>query len=402
MIRRRRKLDEDPGSSVKEKRRKLNEEHDDGDPGSSVKGKRKVTECENPQEEDPEPRKRKRKMKEDEDDAVEEVPRHADGAEIVLKKKKKKKGMVCDRRIVKPRGCACPLCYKKESQEDEIDPTRSMMWGYSPKRDADEVWRNQGSLCYYCYRVFMAKYNVQHTVKTLITTLGADGKQLTEFSGYREICVTQLKDSPQRWDTAVCSWQKTGGESLWSEQKGEMAMKTHTGDLWNIEDYTKRYGNIETNGLGHELRSVKNKTGVFIPAPRFIRIEENEMESIKKVHCEDDGELVLAPDQVGAKYNMIVADLSGISGVGVTLDDLLAPLPALLDARSSTEPSAKALADVDDIDDDEAGGRRRFGLQAETVVTTVGGAKDDPGKASTTPTVKFAMHSCLKTIVYRL
>ena len=157
MMRRRRKLDEDPGSSVKEKR--------------------KVTECENPQEEDPEPKRLRtgkgRKMKEDEDDAVEEVPRRTEGEEVVIKKKK---GMVCDRPIVKPKGCICSLCGKKDGEEDEIDPTRSMLWGYPLVQDQLGVWRNQGSLCYYCHRTYLGMYNNKYRVKTLIVMLGKKKK----------------------------------------------------------------------------------------------------------------------------------------------------------------------------------------------------------------------------------
>jgi len=187
------------------KRRKLNEEQVDGDPGSSVKEKRKVspmlTGAEHPQEEGPELKRSRtgkgRKMKEDEDDAVEEVPRRTEGEEVVIKKKKGTPNPFCDRPTAKPKGCICPLCGKKDSDEDEIDPTRSMLWGYSPVQDQLGVWRNQGSLCYYCHRTYLGMYNNKYRVKTLIVMLGTNGEEMTAFSAYRGICVTQLKNSAE-------------------------------------------------------------------------------------------------------------------------------------------------------------------------------------------------------------
>ena len=199
--------DGDPGSSVKEKRRKLDEEQVDGDPRKNVNEEvsqrfprfRKVSQMlagsENPQEEDPEPKRSRtskgRKMKEDEDDAVEEVPRRTEGEEVVIKKKK---GMVCDRPSVKPRGVACPLCGKKDGEEDEIESNRSMMWGYPPVQDQLGVWRNQGSLCYYCHRTYLGMYNNKYRVKTLIVMLGKKKEEMNLFLARRGIMVTQLKE----------------------------------------------------------------------------------------------------------------------------------------------------------------------------------------------------------------
>ena len=57
--------------------------------------------------------------------------------------------------------------------------------------------------------------------------------------------------------------------------------KSYKGDLWDIDAYTKKFGSLDTNGLGHQVRTISGKTGVFVPAPRIIRIEENVTETME-------------------------------------------------------------------------------------------------------------------------
>lgn len=82
-----------------------------------------------------------------------------------------------------PDGRACRLCDTPDDRPDHVHPDRLWAWGYPPGASG----KNQGKVCYYCFRVYQARYEPKGcSITKLVADIGTNEEIHKTFFGYVE------------------------------------------------------------------------------------------------------------------------------------------------------------------------------------------------------------------------
>jgi len=171
--------------------------------------------------------------------------------------------------VVLPDGRQCSICLHYDTDNDICFVARFWPWGYAPIV-IKGVLRNVGKTCFYCMRVFQAKYHPKHKIKGMPNFLGGDDKEHTKFFKHVVYCQEQGRNHTGPLSELRITWP--------NDEK--ILHNSEILDLWEepddlyipTQDYLQQYGDPATNGLGH--RSGTNKHGVMciiVPESNVMR-----------------------------------------------------------------------------------------------------------------------------------
>lgn len=255
---------------------------------------------------------------------------------------------------VVPDGRICRLCAERDDGADPVMRSCSRRWGYVTK---DSPPKNQGGHCYYCLRVFTARYQLAHkSLKAFLTHIGSDPGRRQEFLGHVETCIEQMKANG-KWDCHI-AWQP---EQELSHTASDQQIWEEPDDLYyELSEYTKSFGDPHTNGLNHTVTERQNRRGVWetcviVPQPKVYRLKRRRVESADLRRVIDHSSNAIGAGQLEANWSALAANIGEAlpQATGATLDSLLslAPKAAAVTGPQLVEtgaPPAPSAADEDD------------------------------------------------------
>lgn len=92
-------------------------------------------------------------------------------------------------------GRLCKLCNRADSEKDDVISAELIMWAYPPSEDGKPT----GMLCYFCLRVYNARYSVKYrTSDALATDMGRSEQLMKEFKAWRALLVEKMVAAGKR------------------------------------------------------------------------------------------------------------------------------------------------------------------------------------------------------------
>lgn len=128
-------------------------------------------------------------------------------------------------------------------------------------------------MCYYCQRVFQARFKAKYkSVQKLLEQFGIDVMVLRMHKHWRQVCVLA---TTQAGTLAVkITWgTEEDTRKLVTKQAQETRLEDPEDEIIPEEDYESLYGNWKTNGKGHKLVDWGGVRGVLVPGRRVWRTQ---------------------------------------------------------------------------------------------------------------------------------
>ena len=222
---------------------------------------------------------------------------------------------------VVPDGRSCSLIRKhKDTDECPSNPLKKRRWGYPPVRSGG-VWRNQGSTCASCHKVFQARYHPGKKLREMPAFLGSDPDEYARFCAFVDHVEAHVKETSD-WDSYV-RWPD---EDKILEHVSEAATSLLQPDELFVteEDYTKKFGSPTKNGKGHrrELNS-KGEPCVVMPESNVERRRHSQTEKARLRRTIDNDKNNVGEGQLEEKFGTLRSLISGaVGGTGAPLSSL--------------------------------------------------------------------------------
>lgn len=107
-------------------------------------------------------------------------------------------------------GRTCLLCEEPDTAKDLVDETRAIAWAYAPD---PKTRKNVGHVCYYCHRVFRARFQAKfRSVENLQRHFGVDLQAMQLFQHWRKTAVEAMVQQSSR-DISI-KWGTEEGATL--------------------------------------------------------------------------------------------------------------------------------------------------------------------------------------------
>ena len=248
---------------------------------------------------------------------------------------------------------SCKLCFAKDMSEDPIIMEERIWWAYPP---ADGK-KPEGHYCMYCLRVYERRYAVLHrTIEIFVAMCGSDASVYEEFKQWRVTLIEHIKSHDNN-RSARMQWSRVAAsrERLESSQKIQCVMEEPEDKVYLEEDYIKKHGNPDHNGLGHNRVQIPAqggfKRGVCVPGEQVWRIKRSRIcqASVRKVHADTaDVAGVLGADNLEANFKNFELSIFGMraSGAVMSFGSILGQTAGGAGAASSSgaDPASNPIA----------------------------------------------------------
>ena len=179
-----------------------------------------------------------------------------------------------------PRCCdgrACKSCGEKDSSHDPLaivlgiahiltHAAACRRWSYP----ADSKGRTVGTICYYCFRVFEAKYKCKgYTILTWLPMLG----QSQEEHGKVMRFVKMVEDfiGERKTFNLKLPWDDFDHKVLELKEEQVARFQAPPDAYWEYDYYVSKKGDPKTNGLGHQEAERDGKRFVIIPGSQVCK-----------------------------------------------------------------------------------------------------------------------------------
>lgn len=253
--------------------------------------------------------------------------------------------------VAVPDGRCCRLCQESDDSADPTAPSEFRAWGYPvkpPLAGSDAPPTNQGLICFYCLRVYNARFSIQYpTVKALVEALGKSEELLQQFRSYLAECVRQMCERGTR-DVHV-DWPSV--EKLKVKNKRQLLWESPTDEYWSLDEYRRDFGDPATNGKGHQTTQQQMDDGtwetfVVIPGRRIFKAKRQRVQSAELSQTVDSGTFTLGANQVKDKWAQLAQTFEGglVKATGMSLDAILAQRAPAASPQTSAPPAAVAIA----------------------------------------------------------
>ena len=156
-------------------------------------------------------------------------------------------------------GRLCVLCGFADNSPDPVFSSQHRKWGYAAR-----TGKQQGRHCYYCVRVFESCYKCNMSISALVTLVGSDPAEMHTFRGLLELCVNHVSEM----GTTGGSLNWTAFEqqvSLSTTKRKELSMVDPEDLFYPTKDYESKFGDVRSNGLGHNKCTIVGIEGVRVP-----------------------------------------------------------------------------------------------------------------------------------------
>ena len=244
--------------------------------------------------------------------------------------------------------------------------------------------KNQGRVCFFCKRVFEARYESKgHTVSSLERAMGTSSDLHAQFMQYWEDCTKQCIVAGGAH--VAINWREMGERVAMADIK-EVEICQPKDTCLSLADYKAKHGDPNTNGRNHNQCVFQGFDAVCVPGPREWTVRKKSIHQAQKSRTVDDGSFQVGAGQLDDNFASLSAMLFAAfpSGVGVSLDMLLPSTGATptAPASSSSAPMATAAArSGEGNDEDDEFLVTPLWAMAGPNATPVVGARPSPSKA---------------------
>ena len=218
----------------------------------------------------------------------------------------------------------CKICTFSDESDDPCDPTLpGRRWGY-PVRI--HLAPNQGMICWYCTKIFEARYKYQHklTITALPRWLGEDQQRLERFKFLLAKGIEWLKEHSADGRTPWASFEAKFEQELIVRNRREVSLE-EPADNWMYADaYTRIYGEPGCNGLGHTRQMLGGKDIVVLPGSGvgiLKRATKFQADVQQKIASSDFA--LTGADQLQDMQRAFLSGMMEAPSTGVSLDSLL-------------------------------------------------------------------------------
>jgi hypothetical protein len=241
---------------------------------------------------------------------------------------------------------SCKLCILKANMLDPVFVSEFVAWGRP-----DHKGKCQGHICFYCNRVFVARFKIMFkTIDELLTAMGKDKDLKQKFSQMRSFMLDKMVAATDRslritWDSA-----DKADTALVHFQESISALEHPEDEALVYEDYCKIHGDPLRNGKGHTRQTVNGLDLVILPGARVYKIKRTDQMRAALTTTVDDGSLQLSETHMQDQFRDLSDAIMMPSATGVCVDSLFAtptrtmatPLPMLANASSPPSSSNEA------------------------------------------------------------
>lgn len=237
---------------------------------------------------------------------------------------------------VQPDGRACPTCQAKDSDPDRVLPHMTMKWGYAPDPNSG---RNVGRLCYYCHRVWTARFKQKYkSLDSFTQALGGDLSLVQVFQHWLNMGIGLMQEL-KRHDIKISWGDEATARQVTKKMASEVRVEEPEDVILAPEDYRRQYGDPASNGLGHRYVEMGSAKGYLIPGAREWRVKRARVMSAELSEVVDDGSFQLGHLQMEGMVLDIAAGFAPERATGVSLSDLL-PARSREPQGPDTEPAS--------------------------------------------------------------
>lgn len=222
-------------------------------------------------------------------------------------------------------GKPCQVCAAKDDSADPAFPDQVLQWGYAP-RLVNGVYKTQGRTCYYCMKVYQAKYSARCKLGELCSFIGKSQEEHDAFMALRKVCVDKVVEAGDK--RAHIVWPTD--EQLVQLMEDNIIHEMPDELLVPWSEYVDAYGDPRSNGKGHS--TTQNSMGMLCVVVPESNIERRKRQRVSKTQHRrvlDDGRDKLTDDQLVTKFRdvsnqqLAAAGVSSSGAAGCTLDSLL-------------------------------------------------------------------------------
>jgi hypothetical protein len=238
-------------------------------------------------------------------------------------------------------GEVCRLCGAKDSDRDIVIHTISFKWGYPLSADG----RNQGKVCFYCIRVFNARYKCKFAIAALEIQMGRSIDIRNEFMAFLETC-KQIFIKAGSHDISV-DWGAASRKVVTQRQRAVTSFEEPPDDFWPIDEYIDRFGDPSANGKGHTRKTLEGIDGVLVPTKGPYKLRRKHQQLVDTTVTMDSGNFTLGENQAESVFADISAWLFSTRATGMSLSGGSSSSSAPSRLKLSSSPSSVPQCDED-------------------------------------------------------
>ena len=238
---------------------------------------------------------------------------------------------------------------------------------------SEQLLRNVGHWCFYCIRVYEARYEVRGwKLSHLHSKLAEDSVLHKEWNLYLDVCIGIFKDAGTR-DVRM-KWGIID-EKVKQLTISEVEISGPETVYMPLADYIFEHGDPNSNGKGHSTVMWEGEWCVMIAKKRQWSVKNKTRHQIVHQRTRDDSKFQLSEDQASNTALQLSTRLfAGMpKASGVSLQDLIGSLPhdgpaqapncadnPPVPARPLGSPISKGTKDADNDDEDDDSLRSYF------------------------------------------
>ena len=255
-------------------------------------------------------------------------------------------------------GRVCKMCGCKDTDDDPVDAALHIL--LPEHRPVPMAWftgkarhrqKNEGLICFYCYAVFNCRHkHTGATTKTLLEALGTDGEAMRQFKSRRDGCIAWCVEHGGR--EGRINWAVIDQKVLTLDTEWSTNYEDPIDEHWDYSEYVKEKGSPETNGLNHQVATVKGRKVVVVPGRKIWKVRRSHTQKVKVSQTMDTGGQNFTDHQVDEKATELVDMMRKFmpQAHGALGHDMLsASLASLLfssDAAMSATPATVSSASI--------------------------------------------------------
>ena len=217
-------------------------------------------------------------------------------------------------------GRCCRLCNSKDSSPDPVFPHQNRCWNYQPIHG-----RTSGYYCWYCGRLFQARFKHLHkNIGALATECGKNGDLMADFSRLLSDLISRCVANKSR-DLRIVAGELQQQQSSVSERNILEAGLEESDDFVQLDHYIHRYrggmGDPRSNGLGHVIQVIGGEAGVVVPSEPVKKLRRSRKVQVVQENIVDDGSCNVMDNQQSVIMEEMYKNICLPPAVGAILYD---------------------------------------------------------------------------------
>ena len=217
-------------------------------------------------------------------------------------------------------GRSCKLCNQKDSDTDPVLPNLpGRRWGYPLRLEGA---KNSGLVCWYCTKIFEARYKIQHKLqlKQMAAWLGEKADRMAQFTICLEKGIEYMKqlgshEGRTPWAAFDADFSR---QSLVVRNRAQVELCDAEDNWMYFKEYCEKHGEPGTNGLGHTRRTVNGRDVVIIPGSGIGKLRRSQiLQADIEGEVANSGTALTGPDQLQEMQHSFMSGMFQAPSTGV-------------------------------------------------------------------------------------